>query len=80
MLAIDCIMKMPTVNTKTILQSAPFKQLDDLVFADDLALLFHTRQQMQDNNLAFTTVSVGLNKGKTKIWKVNCVSSEPLSL
>ncbi|XP_056006623.1 uncharacterized protein LOC125660227 [Ostrea edulis] len=60
LLAIDWIMKMLTVNTTTGTQWARilFKQLDDLDFTDDLALLSHTRQQTQEkiNNVPSTTV------------------------
>jgi len=49
--------------------------LDDLDFADDLGLLSHTRQQMQEktNIIATHSASFGLivHKGKSKILKVN---------
>ncbi|VDP63683.1 unnamed protein product [Schistosoma curassoni] len=48
-------------------------QLDDLDFADDLALLSRTHEQMQMKtaSVAAVTASVGLNihKGKTKVRK-----------
>ncbi|VDP38488.1 unnamed protein product [Schistosoma margrebowiei] len=49
----------------------PRMQLDDLDFADDLALLFQTQQQMQEktNSVAAASAAVGLNthKGKSRI-------------
>ena len=52
-----------------------WNQLDDLDFADDLALLSHSHPQMQEKASELLTVSaqVGLNihKGKTKLLKVN---------
>ncbi|KAL3874125.1 hypothetical protein ACJMK2_037180 [Sinanodonta woodiana] len=59
-------------------------QLEDLDFADDLALLSHSQQQMQDktNILAATSTQVGLNiqKDKTKILKINYTSNNPVTL
>ncbi|VDP84100.1 unnamed protein product [Schistosoma mattheei] len=50
-------------------------QLDDLNFADDLALLSHTQQQMQEKTISVAAAStaVGLNiyKGKYKILRYN---------
>ena len=50
-------------------------QLDDLDFADDLALLSHSHMQMQDKTteLALISAQVGLkiNKRKTKILRPN---------
>ncbi|VDP64818.1 unnamed protein product [Schistosoma mattheei] len=50
-------------------------QLDDLDFADDLALLSQTQQQMQEktNSVAAASVAVGLNahKGISKILRYN---------
>ena len=59
-------------------------QLEDLDFADDLALLSHNQQQMQEktSELAVISSQVGLNihKWKTKILMVNAVSMEPVKL
>ncbi|VDP33664.1 unnamed protein product [Schistosoma mattheei] len=51
-------------------------QVDDLDFADDLALLSHTQQQMQEKTTsaaAAASAAVGLNihKGKSKILRYN---------
>ncbi|KAG1971626.1 hypothetical protein F2P79_000061 [Pimephales promelas] len=62
----------------------PFTQLEDLDFVDDLALLSHTRQQMQEktNSTAATSAQVGLNinKQKTKILKVNNTNNDPVQV
>ena len=54
-------------------------QLDDLDYADDLALLSHTQQQMQEktNNVASLSAQMGLiiHKGKTKILKTNVANA-----
>lgn len=84
LLAIDWIMKTTTARTRTGIQWTTFTQLDDLDFADDLALLSHTRQQMQEkiNSTAATSAQLGLNisKQKTKILKVNNTNNDPVQL
>ncbi|VDO91334.1 unnamed protein product [Schistosoma margrebowiei] len=59
-------------------------QLDDLDFADDLALLSHTHEQMQIKtaSVAAVCVSVGLSihKGKTKVLKFKAKNSNPITL
>ena len=59
-------------------------QLDDLDFADDLALLSSTRQQMQAKTdiMAEKSAQIGLriNRGKTKFLRVNNQSNEPINV
>ncbi|VDP65756.1 unnamed protein product [Schistosoma mattheei] len=59
-------------------------QLDDVDFADDLALLSHTHEQMQIKTASVTafSASVGLNihKGKTKVHKFKAENSNPITL
>ncbi|VDP44797.1 unnamed protein product [Schistosoma margrebowiei] len=59
-------------------------QLDDLIFADDLALLPHTQQQMQEKttSVADTSAAVGLkiNKGKSKILRYNTACTNPITI
>ncbi|KAL3858042.1 hypothetical protein ACJMK2_012658 [Sinanodonta woodiana] len=66
------------------IQWTSWSQLEDLDFADDLALLSHSQQQMQDktNILAATSAQVGINihKDKTKILKINYTSNNPVTL
>ena len=75
LLAIDWIMKSSIDNTRQGIQWNMWKHLEDLDFADDLALLSHTKDQMQHktDNLVSTAATVGLkiNSGKTKILKIN---------
>ena len=49
-LAGDWIMKETTDRRRNGIHWTLFKQLDDLDFADDIALLSHTHQQMQEKN------------------------------
>jgi len=61
-----------------------WSQLDDLDFADDLALLSHNYQQMQEktSDLHHTSMQVGLtlNKQKTKILRINAGTDEPVKI
>ena len=70
-LAIDWIMKSETKEKRNGIQWKILTQLDDLDFTDDLALMSHSHQQMQDKttDLARISTQVGLkiNKKKTKI-------------
>ena len=75
LLAIDWIMNVVTSQGKNGIQWTLWSQLDDLDFADDLALLSHSHEQMQrkTTSLEETSAQVGLkiNEGKTKILKLN---------
>ncbi|VDP61438.1 unnamed protein product [Schistosoma curassoni] len=59
-------------------------QLDDLNFADDLALLSQTRQQMQEKTTsiaaASTTVGLNIHKGKRKILRYNTSCNNRITL
>jgi len=77
-------MKTCTKQRRNGIQWTLNTQLEDLDFADDLALLSHSHQQMQEKTSELAAISsrVGLNihKRKTKILKVNAVSMEPVKL
>ncbi|CAH2326140.1 Hypothetical predicted protein [Pelobates cultripes] len=68
------IMKTFTSKCRNGIQWTLWSQLDDLNFADDLALLSHSQQQMQEkiSVLAAALAQVGLiiHKEKTKILKI----------
>ncbi|VDP83891.1 unnamed protein product [Schistosoma mattheei] len=59
-------------------------QLDDLGFADGLALLSQTQQQMQEKttSVAAASAAVGLNiyKGKVKILRYNTPCINPITI
>ncbi|VDP71150.1 unnamed protein product [Schistosoma mattheei] len=59
-------------------------QLDNLDFADDLALLSQTQQQMQEktNSVAAASAAVGLkiHKGKSRILRYNTVCTNPIKI
>ncbi|VDP83349.1 unnamed protein product, partial [Schistosoma curassoni] len=78
---IDWIMKTSTSEGKHGIQWTSRMQLDDLDFADDLALLSQTQQQMQEEttSVAAASAEVGLNihKGKSKILRYNTACTNP---
>ncbi|KAI0239329.1 hypothetical protein LSAT2_009940 [Lamellibrachia satsuma] len=82
LIAVDWTMKRSTEHHRTGIQWNLFSQLEDLDFADDLALLSETHKHMQQKNRKASSSQLGLkiNVGKTKVMKVNSRSSEPISL
>ncbi|VDP62523.1 unnamed protein product [Schistosoma mattheei] len=76
-------MKTSTSEGKYGIQWTDQNQLDDLDFADDLALLSHTHEQMQIKTatVAVVSASVGLSihKGKTKVLKFKAENSNPIT-
>ncbi|CAM4456566.1 unnamed protein product [Leuciscus chuanchicus] len=84
LLTIDWVMRTSTAWRRNGIQWTLWKQLADLDFADDLALLSHTQQQMQEktNTVAENSLRIGLNihKGKTKVLKVNPADTAPIKL
>ncbi|VDO98567.1 unnamed protein product [Schistosoma curassoni] len=81
---VDWIMKTSTSEGKHGIQWTAQNQLDDLDFADDLALLSHTQEQIQIKtaSVAAVSVSVGLSihKEKTKVLKCKTKNSNPITL
>ena len=59
LLVIDCIMKTTTTGRNNGIQWTLWMQLDDLDFADDLALLSHNHSQMQYKTTLLETTSAG---------------------
>lgn len=84
LLAIDWVMKTSTQQKRNGIRWTPWTQLDDLDFADDLALLSHTQQQMQDktNTVSVNSSRLGLtiHQGKSKVLKINTDSVTPITL
>jgi hypothetical protein len=80
LLAVDWIMKKATDGRKNGIQWTMFNQLDDLDFADDIALLSHSRQQMQEKLIQVERRAaergLHINSKKTKILKSNTRRSD----
>nr|KAG5685953.1 hypothetical protein BaRGS_029448 [Batillaria attramentaria] len=59
-------------------------QLDDLDFADDLALLSHSHSQMQDKTTRLEATSAGtglkINMKKTELMKINTTANTPVTV
>ncbi|VDO65612.1 unnamed protein product [Schistosoma margrebowiei] len=83
LLVVDWIMKTSTSEGKHGVQLTAQNQLDDLDFADDLALLSHTHEQMQMKtaSVAAVSASVGfsMHKGKTKVLKYNTENTNQIT-
>ena len=77
-------MRTATAQARNGIQWTPWLQLDDLDFADDLALLSHTHRQMQEktNSVKDSSAQIGLNinRGKTKVLKINTTITESVRL
>ncbi|VDO58169.1 unnamed protein product [Schistosoma margrebowiei] len=77
-------MKTSTSVGKHGIQWTTRMQLDDLDFADDLALLSQSQQQMQEKttSVAAASAAVGLNihKGKSKILRYNTACTNPMTI
>ena len=84
LLVIDWIMKTVTSNRNNGIQWTLLTQLDDLDFADDLALLSHNKKQMQNKTDLLKVVSektgLKINKGKTEEMKINTSVTTPITV
>ena len=82
LLAIDWIMKKTTTNCRNGIQWTPWSQLEELDFADDLALLSHSHQQMQEKTELLNTVStqpgLNINEARQRLWKPTQRTTTPL--
>ena len=84
LLAIDYIMRESTEGKRNGIQWTMWQQLDDLDFADDIALISSTQQQMQEKTslLAETSIKLGLrpSESKTKVMKINAKSKQAIKI
>ena len=84
LLAIDWAMKETTSDSRNGIQWTLVDQLEDLDFADDLALLSHTHSQMQAKTSKLEAISskvgIQINSKKTKIMRVYNKSTEHISI
>ena len=83
-LAIDWVMKKTTEDSPRGIRWNLFSNLDDLDFADDLALLSHTHQHIQDktNRLQKFGQQVGLriSSKKTEMMTINVSTPAPVQV
>nr|KAG5696904.1 hypothetical protein BaRGS_015868 [Batillaria attramentaria] len=84
LLVIDWIMKTTTAGRKNGIQWTLWTQLDDLDFADDLALLSYSHSQMQDKTTRLEATSAGtglkINRKKTELMKINTTTNTPVTV
>ncbi|VDO51646.1 unnamed protein product [Schistosoma margrebowiei] len=73
-------MKTSTSEGKHEIQWTSRMQLDDLDFADDLALLSQTQQQMQEKTTSVAAVGLNIHKGKSKIFRYNTACTNPITI
>ncbi|VDP42492.1 unnamed protein product [Schistosoma margrebowiei] len=77
-------MKTSTSEGKRGIQWTSRMQLDDLDFADDLALLSQTQQQMQEKTTSVAAapkaVDLNIHKGKSKILRYNTACTNPVTI
>ena len=77
-------MRETTKNKQTGISWTMSEMLEDLDFADDIALLSHRHRDMQEktNQLVTSAAKIGLkiNVAKTKIMKINTRADEPITL
>ena len=83
LLAIDWIMRTSTEGRRNGIQWSLWGQLDDLDFADDLALLSHAQQQMQDktDTVSYNSTRIGLyiHPTKTNVLKINAINTNQVN-
>jgi hypothetical protein len=84
LLAIDWIMRSTTARGRNGIQWTMMSQLEDLDFADDLALLSHSQQQMQEKTTILENISkqlgLTIHGEKTKIMRLNANSRDQIIL
>ena len=84
LLVIDWIMKTTTTGRNNGIQWTLWTQLDDLDFADDLALLSYSYSRMQDKTTLLETTSAGtglkINRKKTELMKMNTTANAPVTV
>ena len=84
LLVIDWIMKTTTTGRNNGIQWTLWTQLDDLDFADDLALLSHNHSQMQDKTSLLETTYAGaglkINRKNIELMKMDSTANAPVTV
>ena len=77
-------MKNTTENRKNGIQWTLFKQLEDLDFADDIALLAQSHKQMQEKTAILDSwaqqLGLKINDRKSKIMRINSKSTDAVEV
>ena len=84
MLVIDWIMRAAVEGSITAIRWKMCSKLDDLDFADDIALISSTREQIQQKVRSLSTNSKGIglkiNAEKTKLLRLNKSNTEKVQV
>lgn len=82
--AIDWVIRISSRQRRNGTQLSLWSQQDDLDFANDLSLLSHNQQQMQEKTSTMAKISarLGLNihEAKSNVMKVDATSTLPIAL
>jgi MarR-like DNA-binding transcriptional regulator SgrR of sgrS sRNA len=83
-LVVDWITKKATDGRRNGIQWTMLNQLDDLDFADDISLLSHSHQQMQENltqvERRAAKTGLSINTKKIKVLKSNTKTQADLTV
>ena len=81
-LTMDWVMKTSTVQERSGIQWTLWRQLNDLDYVDYLALLSHTRHQMQEKTSAIADavahLDLNIHNGKRNVLTFNTVTDTPI--
>ena len=80
-ITIDWVMRQTTQDKNRGIRWKLFTNLNDLDFADDLALLSHTHSHIQEktNRLHIKQVGLKINKRKTEVMTLNVQDPAPIT-
>ncbi|VDP85300.1 unnamed protein product [Schistosoma mattheei] len=73
-------MKTSTSEGKHWIQWTSRMQLDDLDFAEDLVLLSHAQQQMQEKTTSIAAVGLNIHRRKSRILRYNTTCTSPITI
>ncbi|KAK3787775.1 hypothetical protein RRG08_010724 [Elysia crispata] len=83
-LAVDWLMKESTSGSRNGIQWTLWTQLDDLDFADGIALVSHNHSQMQDKtstvNQLSGSIGLRIHPGKSKMLKIKTEDSQAITV
>ena len=83
-LVVDWIMQRTTEDRNRGIRWIPFFYLEDLDYADDLALLSHTHSHIQENtrrlNIFANQVGLNISSKKTEIMALNTTNRSPVQV
>ena len=83
-LTIDWVMRQTTADQPRGIRWTPFSTLEDLDFADDLALLSHTHHHIQEKTSRLSTfaqqVGLKVSQKKTEVMMLNVQNPSPVTV